>query len=189
VGDSHGKQLREFPPTGYPASFASLAFSPDGKLLAAGNQQQAVQLWDVTTGKSVRVFPNQGKPYTPRRVLFSADGQTLIAADIGGTIRAWSVETGAERQLVESNGSFNIFCLDVSADGRNLAGQDADGNVYVWELATGKQRARFPNKEQVWSLAFSPDGQHLIGALHSNPCACGTSPRAKKPASCPGRRA
>jgi WD40 repeat protein len=158
-----GQELRHFT-ADHPAGFSDVAFSPDGKRLAASSHDQTVRLWDITTGKPIRVFRTGGM--VASRVCFTGGGETLIAAGFGQNFCGWSVNSGIEVSHVESKTSFR-YCMAVSDDGRNLAGQDDEGHVIVWELATGQERARIPQKELVWSLAFSADGEHLVGALNS----------------------
>ena len=150
----------------HPAGFASLAFSADGKRLAAGCHDQTVRLWDLATGNELRRFRFPER--TPSRVFFSADEQTLTAAGAGQIISTWTVASGIERLSVRSKAG-NGFGVAVSADGRNLAGHDTD-HVFVWEMATGKERARIPHKEWTWALAFSPDGKRLVGSLDRSLC-------------------
>ena len=60
-------------------TFRSLAFSPDGTILAAGTNIGEVRLWTVTTGKSIAILKGHAGPVTA--VAFSPDGKTLISMD------------------------------------------------------------------------------------------------------------
>jgi len=66
---------------------ACLAFSPDGKVLAAGSGDSTVQLWEAATGKKLRVLTGHRGPVN--KVAISSDGTTLASASDDGTILLW----------------------------------------------------------------------------------------------------
>jgi WD40 repeat protein len=67
----------------------SLAFSPDGRLLALGGTDRTVGLWDVETGKQMMTFRGHGHAVTG--VAFAPDGKRLVSAAQDGTIKIWSL--------------------------------------------------------------------------------------------------
>jgi WD40 repeat protein len=70
-------------------SASSLAFSPDGKLLAVGITDQAL-LWNIGGGKEKVVLKGHAGP--PNLLIFSPDSRTLASSDYEGTIRLWDVK-------------------------------------------------------------------------------------------------
>jgi RNA polymerase sigma factor (sigma-70 family) len=161
----------------------SVAFSPDGKLLAAAGgfsapaidatihhplpkapdarrfqEYGAVRVRDLATRK-VRTFFRGGTGRVTS-VAFSPDGKTLAAGQQEGTIRLWDVATGRERACLRERAQ-SVRAVAFSPDGRTLASvqEPPDDPVKLWDLASGRVRARLAGHAgPVFALAFSPDG-------------------------------
>ena len=141
----------------------SLAFSPDGRLLATGNADNTVSLRDVATGLEVQNLTGHKGSVTS--VAFSPDGRLLATASTGGrddyVIRLWDVRTGRKERTLEGHKD-DVTCVAFSPDGRVLAAGSDDGRVKLWNVGTGWEVHTFEhNKWGVCSVAFSPDGRLL----------------------------
>ncbi|HSV67278.1 MAG TPA: caspase family protein [Mycobacteriales bacterium] len=130
----------------------SVAFSPDGRLIAAGGgNDHSVLVWDAATGMQVRILAANE---VVSAVAFSADSR-LVATD--GVL--FNPTTG-ERVHDLANGGYDVA---FSADGRFLAtasGYDPSLGVRLFNPSTGQLR-RVITTEYADSLAFSPDGRFL----------------------------
>jgi WD40 repeat protein len=134
----------------------SVAFSPDGKLLASANGDRTVRLWQVATGKTIRDLPaGQTLATGSQAVAFSRDGSTL--ATVGQKVRLWKVATGEELAALRSAEEF-YWCVAISPDGRLLAAGTYEV-LHVWSMATRKEVRCV--QEPAVSVAFSPDGRWL----------------------------
>src|SRR5262249_29219898 len=119
-----------------PKSVRALAFSPDGKALAAGGEDGEVRLLDWPTGKERRRFANL--PVGVESLAFAPDGATLAAATLG-SLRLWDVRTGNVLWKNEANTSRVVF----SPDGKTLATAGSEANLIVLrDAATGKETRR-----------------------------------------------
>jgi eukaryotic-like serine/threonine-protein kinase len=148
---------------GGPGTTASLAFSPDGRILASAHltKHDNVRLWDVATG--VRLAMLGGHTARARTLAFHPHGKLLASAGSDKTIRLWDVE---ERRCIGVlNGHDNtIQQLVFAPDGTKLASASADATIRLWDVAEGRILRTLAGPEKFASVAFSPDGRTLAGA-------------------------
>jgi WD40 repeat protein len=109
----------------------TIAFSPDGRLLAtgAGFEETPIRLWDVATGREVGRL--EGHTGFVSHLAFSRDGRTLFSASGDQTLRAWDV--AARKPLRSFRGhKLEVWCFTLLPDGRTLVSGAKDGTVQVW---------------------------------------------------------
>jgi WD40 repeat protein len=132
-----------------------LAFSPEGKTLAAGSLDFSVYLWDLT-GDPDPTPLNHGRKV--HFVAYSPDGRTLASASPDGLVKIWDAHTGTKRTTLKGQGKF-LHAIAYSPDGRSLATAAGDGSVRFWEVSTGRALRGFDwGIGPVHSVAFAPDG-------------------------------
>ncbi len=81
--------------TGHTRVVSSVAFSPDGKLVASGSGDKTVRIWDVEKGAEA-VAPLTGHTNEVTSVVFSRDGKLVASGSWDKTVRIWDVEKGVE---------------------------------------------------------------------------------------------
>jgi WD40 repeat protein/tRNA A-37 threonylcarbamoyl transferase component Bud32 len=156
---------RKLTPVGEPlldtgGEVKSLAFSPDGRTLAAVTQR-LLTLWNVGSRTRLREPLDAGSPSIILAVGFSPDGATLATASSSVGITLWDVATGDsldERAIVGSASD-----IAFSADGAMIASVPSRGGAEVWDAATRTSIATFDGKpgNEDSSVALSPDGHFL----------------------------
>jgi WD40 repeat protein/Tfp pilus assembly protein PilF len=165
----------------------SIAFSPDGTLLAAASgppgKPGSVQLWDTAARTKLRSFDGFTKPVLS--LAFSPDGATLATGTAQyitqsqtplsrlfwikpgaqtAEVQLWDVSTGQERTVLPGE-TGGILSLAFSPDGTTLAAAGWDAKIRLWDLAhPDKQTTLTGHTSYVWSVAFSPDGGTLASA-------------------------
>lgn len=135
-------------------------WSPDGKLLAVGTNNNGLQVWDVSEQKLMQTWESPtGTPIIS--LAWSPDGMIIASGELGGDINLWQATTGELLQTLTgyTNMRHDVNGLDWSPDGKILASANQDGKVRMWEAETF-ELTRTIVAHSVWArgLAFSPNG-------------------------------
>jgi len=152
-----------------------IAFSPDGRILAAGDENGTVTLWDVVSGRVVHALA--GHTGAVFSVGFAPDGKTLASGSDDETVKLWDVATGQMSRTLSGHELW-VNSVVFAPDGKVLASGSADRTVKLWDIATGHVLDTFSgHTDWVRSVAFSPDGNVLASG------SCGESD-AQDPSKC-----
>jgi RNA polymerase sigma factor (sigma-70 family) len=161
----------------------SLAFSPDGKTLAAVSEGSQISVWDVPTGRHLyRLEPPPVGEVGERtevlsrlgwhacRVAFRGDGRALAAAyslpaynapPTPVSVVVWDLDTGTRHRPFPDLPN-EIWFAGFSPDLTAVALTDASNAIRVWDLRAGRERRRFEgHRSKLLHIAFSPDGKSL----------------------------
>ena len=148
-------QVAEWPTTAPPRQ---VAFSPDGRLLAAAD---ASGLTTVRRTADWHVVARAQQSGGATSVAFTPDGKALFTAGYDGVVRQWGLPDG--KLISEFKGAAGaLWSLDVSPDGSRVASAGEDKTIRVWTLAQPAKPLLLRGHERnVWEVRFSPDGTQL----------------------------
>jgi len=147
---------------------SSVAFSSDGKILAAAWTTQ-VFLWDARSGGKLSMISGQSTGTTVGynlgvgQISFSPDGKHLALANLDGVSQVWELESHSQ-VLSLSNGMQPPKAIAYNPDGKLLANAGDEGVVTVWDGIQGTEIFTLTLGGVIHSVTFSLDGVHLAAA-------------------------
>jgi WD40 repeat protein len=156
------EELRRMPGTTKPSDLFTdqrIAYSPDGKLLAACDSKQ-LKVYEADSGELLMSL--SGHEQDVLSVTFSVDGKYLATGSGDTLVRIWDIEGGKLLHILEGH-SAEVGGLAFSPDGKLLLSSSEDGTLIIWDVETGAHVHSLPDFT-VYKVSFSPDGTRVAAA-------------------------
>ena len=173
----------------------AIAFSPDGQVIAAGDERGRIGLWEVSSGDQRGDWLQTAAAEEITALAFAPDGRTLLSANRGeplATLTVWNLDGGrltlarvfteanqhqpaatgvdAGRDIGKpSNALYAVRATRISPEGRSLAVGSADGVIRIWDLQSGQlARTLRGHPGDIRDMAFAPDSNTLVATSLGN---------------------
>ena len=148
----------------YPGRVDSVAFTPDGKTFAAGDDDGSIYLGNSNAGTKAEALRGAGSGGTYPSVSFAPDGKTLATAiNNSGTTYLLDIANGAQTAALTDPSSAGINSVAFAPDGKTLATGDNNGHVYLWDTSTGTRITAItdPRNQGVWAVSFASNSKTI----------------------------
>lgn len=153
--------------SGHQNGVASLAFHPSGQTIVSGGSDAAIKVWRVTDGVLLKSFAAGGHVYA---LAISKDGRFLASGSSGRDVRIWQTSDYSLLRSLSGHTGY-VYAVAINSDATILASGgygNLDYTVRLWKMTDGSLVRVLSNASDILSVAFSPDGLTLAGALRMN---------------------
>jgi WD40 repeat protein len=125
-----------------------------GGILASGNDDHTVKLWDVSTGQCYKTLG--GHTNAICAIAWSPDGRAIASGSSDRTVKLWDIRTEECRQTLKGHAS-RVWSVAWSPDGKVLASGSEDCTVKLWDVSTGQCHHTYTGHTNwVCAVALSP---------------------------------
>ena len=161
--DRHGGQIITTL-TGHTGSVNSVAYSPDGLVLASGSEDSTVRIWDTRSCEQMG-SPLSSDDSAVKSVAFAPNGKNIAAGTSAGNIYIWDISAAQVIPRWLHGHSAWVTSVAFSSNGALLASTARDNTVRLWRAHTGVQVFVMEgHDEDVQAVAFSPASDVLASA-------------------------
>ncbi|MBN1517615.1 serine/threonine protein kinase, partial [Candidatus Sumerlaeota bacterium] len=136
--------------------------SSDGGMIASGNADGTISLWNRQTGAHIAAL--NGHADSVFALAFSPDGAMLASGSRDRTIRIWDAKTGQPLRTLEGHAQ-RVSCLAWSPDGQRLVSGAWDAQLKLWNPESGRELLTLRgHTDNVNACAFCPAGRMILSA-------------------------
>ena len=151
---------------GHESRVLSVAFSPDGKSIVSGSDDNTLRLWDLQGNPIGQPF--QGHESSVWSVAFSPDGKAIVSGSDDRRLRLWDLQGHQIVQPFQGHESW-VWSVAFSPDGKAIVSGSVDKTLRLWDLQGNQIGKPFQGHEsRVMSVAFSPDGKAIVSGGWDN---------------------
>jgi len=152
---------QDCPVVGHSDRVRAVSVSTCGRLMATGDLDRQVAVWDVLSGAVL--FCLQGHADAVSCLVFRSDGEALASGSQDGAVLIWDIKRRSfDRVLAPPGAAGDPSILDFSPDGRRVAGCGLLGTVRVWTVdGVGPHFTLVGHRRRVMSVCFAPDSRTL----------------------------
>ncbi|KAG8857862.1 hypothetical protein FRB96_005581 [Tulasnella sp. 330] len=161
-----------------------IAWSPDGKTIVSGSDDNTLRFWDASTGAPIGE-PLEGHISAVRCAAWSPDGKTIVSGSNDKSLRFWNASTRAPIGEPLWGHTHGVLCAAWSPDGKTIVSGSDDKTLRFWNASTGApigeplyghtegvlatlRRALEGHNDSVQCTAWSPDGKTIVSRSDDN---------------------
>ncbi|TMD58565.1 MAG: hypothetical protein E6I91_21475, partial [Chloroflexi bacterium] len=150
--------------TSHVANVTSVAWSPNGKLIASASEDGKVYIWDATTDTTQQFFPHKAWVGS---LAWSPDSTSIATGDYNDddSVRIWDISEGRNTQAFSGTSGNQVYTVAWSLDGNHIAGGYNLNEVKIWHFLTGKQVLTYTgHSAPIMSVQWSHKGKYVASS-------------------------
>jgi WD40 repeat protein len=137
-------------------------WAPKGSLLAYGDSNGKVLVWDVPTKRTL--FTSQRQFVEVSRIVWSPDAKYIAIAYMDGIVQVLNISSTRYILTYKGHGG-GVSAMSWSPNGKYIISAEEDGVVRIWQFNTGKEQNDYKgHSDSVQSIVWSPDGKYIASA-------------------------
>jgi WD40 repeat protein len=145
---------------GHASAVSTVAFNPDGSLLASGSPDSTVRVWRTASGELLHVLT--GHRGDVNSIAFSPTDNRMVSVSNDFLAIVWDAAAGVELHRLSGH-TQTVIAAAFSPDGRSIVTGARDALLILWDADTGAEQRRFTGSTaSVTALDFSPDGARIV---------------------------
>jgi WD40 repeat protein len=146
----------------------TIAFSPDGRMLAAGQRNGHIRLWTLGRLWSSNTAVLTGHSGAITSLAFATDGRSLATGGQDQTVRLWDLTAKPRANALLNGATHTIRQVSFASEGTVVTGVSASWEVFTWDAATGTRLHEWSiPHDLICSMAMTWDGRYLAAGLTS----------------------
>ncbi|MCR9296263.1 MAG: WD40 repeat domain-containing protein, partial [bacterium] len=161
-GEAQPRHLRTLGDENTRNRYRTLAWSRNGKRLAAGRNQGEIEIWNLETGETKYLKGGHRRPVL--KMSWSHDDKSLVTCGYENYIIVWDTGNANQRRKLEGHTN-TVEWVDWSPDGKRIASAGTDTSVKVWDAESGQEMMTLLGHGCFVScVEWSPDGMSLASS-------------------------
>lgn len=144
--------------TGYGDWILSSAFSPNGQLLATGDSNNRIFVWNLSNLDQEPTILSAHENWV-WAVAFSPNGKKLASGSLDKTVQVWNIEHLDSPPTLLKGHSGEVYAVAFAPDGSTLASASANGEIRLWNMNDlDAQPVIITDTTGILAMAYTPDG-------------------------------
>ncbi len=137
----------------------SIAFSANGRLIAAGDRAGLIHIYDIESGEEIQTRSQNGSIFG---IAYSSDGKLIATVGTDRVVRVWDANSLEERQSFTGHDG-PIYNVAFAPNSPRLATVGWNKDVHIWNVENGQEERRLTDSTgDVWGVSFCSSGDHLV---------------------------